>query len=653
MSSSAVLIGEPPEIYEDEYVFWPWARLVEATQRWIQSNASHNAIVLDYMCGTGFLLGRVHAERPDLRCFGCDADASFIAYGRDRYPGIALSAETVLEHSPCDAPEVIVCTGGLHHLPRAHREEFLAKCAEELPPGGTVLIGEEVIADQHSLASRRAAVLDLYRGILDYIIAHEAPAEILSSAVSAMRKELVEDGTSKDSLQSLTRLLERRLSIEQVRHIWPTESCRYGDYLFVCRTPSSQRDARGSDREATLTLPASRGPRRFDPPDVYTRRRHEHPLAPATLWDGSAVWFATRFADTRAILADKRFSADVRARGFPWVTPTSEAVSRTFRTLIRMDPPEHDRIRRALASEFTSARAEAMRPTVRETVDAAIAAMMEPGPPGDLVSAVATVVPARVICTVLGIAYEDQLKLQRLSTRSQSLRPSVEEIREDFLDLRRSLVELVEAKLADPSDDVLTRLLYGDEDRAGLSVDEVVAIARLLLLPTSDIVAQMIALGFLALHEHPDQLAYLRRTPSLMPSAVDELLRYLSVLHTGIPRVAAADVELSGCQIKAGQGVICSLPSANRDPEQFHEPDQLDVRRDARRHLAFGYGLHRCIGQFLARVELDVTLRALLDHPSGMRPAGSIDELRFRDDMLVYGVHELPVTWDEATTCAP
>jgi cytochrome P450 len=249
---------------------------------------------------------------------------------------------------------------------------------------------------------------------------------------------------------------------------------------------------------------------------------------------------------------------------------------------------------------------------------------------------------------VLGVPYEDHLRLQELSSRSQSMAPAADQVRADLQDLRRYLEQLVDAKRAQPADDALSRLVASEPGGPGLGRDAVVAIARLLLLPTSDIVTHMIGLGFLVLHEHPGQLARLRRDTGLISSAVDELLRYLSVLHTGLPRVAVEDVELSGCLIKAGEGVICSLPTANRDPDQFPDPSRLDIARDSRRHLAFGHGIHRCLGQFLARVELEVALETLLRQPPGLRPAIPVDRLRFRDDMLVYGVHELPVTWEVA-----
>jgi hypothetical protein len=229
------ITGQDPAVYEGEYVYWPWARVVDAAIGWIKVNAPQEATILDYMCGTGYLLHELRAARPDLRCSGCDLDPGFIAYGRDRYPDVDLAAGSALEYEPPAAADVIVCTGGLHHLPRGSRARFLAKCGDELAPAGAVLIGEEVIAEHDDTASRRSAVLQLYSAILSYVIAADAPPQVLSSAVTAMRKEFVEDGTSKDSRAGLICLLEGSLAIETFGRTWPDGSCQFGDYLAVCR----------------------------------------------------------------------------------------------------------------------------------------------------------------------------------------------------------------------------------------------------------------------------------------------------------------------------------------------------------------------------------------------------------------------------------
>ena len=190
---------------------------------------------MDYMCGTGYLLHELRVARPDLRCCGCDLDSAFISYGRDHYPEVALTAGSALEYEPPAEADVIVCTGGLHHLPRGSRARFLAKCGDELAPAGAVVIGEEVTDEHDDTASRRSAVLQLYSAILSHVIAADAPSQVLSSVVTAMGKELVEDGTSKDSLGGLIRLLEGNLAVAAFDRTWPDGPGQFGDYLAVCR----------------------------------------------------------------------------------------------------------------------------------------------------------------------------------------------------------------------------------------------------------------------------------------------------------------------------------------------------------------------------------------------------------------------------------
>lgn len=231
-------------MYEGEYAYWPWARVVEAAIRWIRIHAPRDATIVDYMCGTGYLLHELKSARPDLRCSGCDLDTAFISYGRDRYPGIDLAAGSSLEYQPPAPPDVIVCTGGLHHLPRASRAKFLAKCSGELAPGGTILIAEEVIAEHGSAASRRRAVLQLYSAVLGYVIDAGAPSPVLSSAITALHKEMLEDGTSKDSRAGLVSLLEGSLAIETFDRTWPDGPSQFGDYLAICGRQEAGSPAR-------------------------------------------------------------------------------------------------------------------------------------------------------------------------------------------------------------------------------------------------------------------------------------------------------------------------------------------------------------------------------------------------------------------------
>jgi SAM-dependent methyltransferase len=240
------ITGQDPAVYEGEYVFWPWTRVVDEAVSWIEANAPQEAAIVDYMCGTGYLLHKARAARPDLRCFGCDLDPAFIAYGRDHYPDVDLAVGSALEYEPPAQTDVIVCTGGLHHLPRDSRAGFVAKCGDELASAGAVLIGEEVIAGYDGTASRRSAVLQLYSAILEYVIGADAPPDILSSVATAMRKEFTEDGTSKDSLADMIHLLQESLTIESLDQTWPGGACQFGDYLAVCRRREDGSQTQGA-----------------------------------------------------------------------------------------------------------------------------------------------------------------------------------------------------------------------------------------------------------------------------------------------------------------------------------------------------------------------------------------------------------------------
>jgi cytochrome P450 len=207
------------------------------------------------------------------------------------------------------------------------------------------------------------------------------------------------------------------------------------------------------------------------------------------------------------------------------------------------------------------------------------------------------------------------------------------------------LDHLITAKESDPQDDILSRLIAEQLVPRHLDRATLIDITRLLLSAGHQTSINMTALGVLTLLQHPDQLVEIQSNPALIRGTVEELLRYSSVIHAGARRVALEDFEVNGHLIRQGEGVICSLPSGNRDEDHFTDPDQFDINRDASAHLAFGYGIHQCLGQVLARVELQIVIRTLFSRIPGLRLAVPLDELRFRHDMFVYGVYELPLTW--------
>jgi cytochrome P450 len=297
-----------------------------------------------------------------------------------------------------------------------------------------------------------------------------------------------------------------------------------------------------------------------------------------------------------------------------------------------------------LITEFTVKRVQALRPRIEQIVAERIDAMLASDGPVDLVKELALPVPSLVICELLGVPYSDRDFFQgrtkvliRRSTPTDERQAVADELQEYF-------EKLIAAKEADPGDDLLGRLIVRNRETQVFSHELLVGLANLLLLAGHETTANVIALGTLALLEHPDQRAALVADPDLAPVAVEELLRYLTIVEAG-SRVAMADIDIAGTTIKAGEGLIALGASANRDAAAFGHPDELDIERGARHHVAFGYGIHQCLGQNLARMELDVVFRTLFARIPGLRLAVDVADLPFKDDAFIYGVYELPVSW--------
>jgi cytochrome P450 len=382
----------------------------------------------------------------------------------------------------------------------------------------------------------------------------------------------------------------------------------------------------------------------FDPPPAL---RTLAPVSRIRLWDGSTPWLITRHADTRAILADPRVSADARRAGFPHTSAGAQARRMRGFTFIGMDDPDHARLRRMVTGTFAIRRVEALRPAIQRIVDERIDALIAGPRPVDLVQAFALPVPSLVICHLLGVPYADHDFFQRrtriLVTRDQA----VERVIAAQDELTEYLDGVIADKLAEPAEDLLSRLALEHVATGELSRREAALMATLLLTAGHETTANMIALGTLALLEHPDQLAALRNTddPALIAGAVEELLRYLTITHSGRRRIALQDIEIDGQTIHAGDGIVLAGDAANRDEDAFPDPDRLDVHRDARGHLAFGFGVHQCLGQPLARVELQVVYSTLYKRIPTLALATDLDQIQFKHDGSVYGVYELPVTW--------
>ena len=384
----------------------------------------------------------------------------------------------------------------------------------------------------------------------------------------------------------------------------------------------------------------------FDPPPALRALQAAEPLTRVRLWDGSAAWLATRFAEQRALLADPRISADATHPHYPHRGAAQKALRRRDRSFIVMDDPEHARLRRMLTAAFAIKRLEALRPAIQRIVDTVIDDMLAGPTPVDLVTAFALPVPSQVICELLGVPYADHEFFQANSRILLNNVSTPEQVKAAHQRLVDYLDGLVGEKLAKPCDDLLSQLA-GRVNAGELSRHDAAAMGRLLLVAGHETTANMIALGTLALLQHPQQLAQLRHTddPKLISAAVEELLRFLTIVQSGRRRVALDDIEIAGHTIHAGEGVILATDVANRDASVFAEPDRLDIHRDARGHVAFGFGVHQCLGQPLARVELQVVYGTLYRRIPTLRLAVDFDHIRFKHDAAVYGVYELPVTW--------
>jgi cytochrome P450 len=386
----------------------------------------------------------------------------------------------------------------------------------------------------------------------------------------------------------------------------------------------------------------------FHPPAELAAIQAGERVVRVTLWDGSHPWLITGYDECRSILSDPRVSTDTDLPSYPHPSAGSAAWHHAIKkTFINMDNPEHDKYRRLFTEDFLIKKVEAKRQVVQGIVDGLIDDMLAGPKPVDLVEVLALPVPSMVICDLLGVPYETRdffhkyasTAISRTSTPAETVQATLEMI--DFIG------ELIDQKNASPGDDMMSRLVLSQYRTGLLTRDQMAAMFRQMLVAGHETTANMIALGTLALMENPDVLAEFRASDdqALIANTVDELLRWLTILHGGRRRVALEDIEIAGKTIAAGEGIVVAHDIANRDPAAFPEPDTLDIHRRAQHHLAFGYGIHQCLGQPLARVELQVVYSTLFRRIPTMALAAPVRTLRFKDENIAYGVYELPVTW--------
>jgi len=391
----------------------------------------------------------------------------------------------------------------------------------------------------------------------------------------------------------------------------------------------------------------------YQPSPGYQELSAQGPLHKVRLFDGKWLWMVTGHSLGRKLLSHPAMSADRSRDDFPVVLPRLDAPIFKPLAIIGFDPPVHDVHRRMLAPDFSLKRTRELRGEVEELTERLADDMLRKGPPADLVADYALPIPSMVTSQILGVPYEDheffeQKSVDLLQAKSAEGAEAAGQALWDYLD------GLITAEERSPTGEgTIGRLVPLIDDR-DLTREDLVRIALALLLGGHDTTSQMLALAVVTLLDHPDQLEELKSSPELLPAAVDELLRMVSVTDVSGVRVALEDIEVEGHLIRAGEGVLVSSSATNRDPSVYPDPYTFDIHRTrggsvaaGRQHLTFGFGIHQCLGQNLARMELEVGLRVLFEKIPDLRLAAPYEELPVRSGGTMQGVHRLPVEWGE------
>ncbi|NEA44944.1 cytochrome P450 [Streptomyces sp. SID10815] len=377
----------------------------------------------------------------------------------------------------------------------------------------------------------------------------------------------------------------------------------------------------------------------------FEELRESEPLCPVRLPHGEPAWLVTRYEDVKTVLGDSRFS---RARAVREDEPRTRYHRGLPGNILEFDPPEHTRLRRVVAKAFTVRRVQELRVRAQAIADGLVDAMIAQGPPADLVAGFALPLPVTVICELLGVPLEDRTRFRVWSDALLSTtRFTPEEVERCADELSAYMAALIAERRKEPKDDLLGVMVAARDEEDRLTEDELVAMGVSVLVAGHETTASQIPNFVHTLLDHPDQLARLRAEPDLVPRAVEELMRFVPLGDAGIARYALEDVELSGGVVRAGEPVVASNVSANRDRTVYTCPEALDLTRQEATHVGFGHGPHHCLGAQLARMELQVTLRTLLTRLPDLRLAGTGDDLARKTGSGVKGFSKMLVAWDE------
>lgn len=381
----------------------------------------------------------------------------------------------------------------------------------------------------------------------------------------------------------------------------------------------------------------------FDPPPEYKRLRIEQPISKVQTPRGDTAWLVTKYEDIITVLTDQRFSSDPRTPGFPtYITGNVPPPPGFF---LQADDPDHKRLRRAVTKEFLTAYVDTLRPKMQQVFDSILDDVLKMTPPVNLVKVLTVPAASQIICELLGVPLEDYHLVRDATEIILDRGRSAEETEVAAINLMGYFDRLVTAKEVTPTEDLLSNLIKEARQNGQPNHEELVGLAALLLLSGYDTVSLVMGLGIVTLLQHPDQLASFLADPSLGTTLVDELVRYTSINHTGLPRAATANVEVGGQLIRAGEGVLVMVNSGNRDESAFENPDSFNIHSKERNHVGFGHGIHKCLGIHFAYAELEIAFLTLFRRIPSLRLATDIENLSFRHEMVLYGLKTLPVTW--------
>ena len=386
-----------------------------------------------------------------------------------------------------------------------------------------------------------------------------------------------------------------------------------------------------------------------DPYAYFSQMREEGPVTPVRLPHGDRAWLVTRYPEVRSALADPRLHKDWAGKltAPDWVP--DEVTGYLAVHMLNADPPAHTRLRKLVTKAFTARRIAGLRPRVEAITESLLDAVeAELGAGGgaetiDQIESFAFPLPVTVICELLGVPARDQAQFRQWSNAIVASEGEPGGFRAAGEAMYYYFTELVAAKRAAPADDLVSALIEARDSEDSLDERELIAMLWLLLIAGHETTTNLIASGALALLTHPAELSRLRSSPALLPGAVDELLRFVNPLNHATDRFTMEPVEIGGVTIPAREWVLCVTSSANHDPARFSAPDTLDLGRDAGGHVAFGHGIHYCLGAPLARLEGEVAFGALLSRFPSLSLAAEASSLRWRQSSLIHGLEALPV----------